>query len=105
MKRVLIFLTAAIALSSARAEPPPGYCEVSICNKISRWSLDITSHVKDYFGEACFPGIISVQDAVVGREINSETRWYQGSQINPTKRSVTKVKQVGTCTPAPVAKK
>lgn len=72
-------------------------CKVQICNKIERFSLSIMSHIKDSMGETCASAIIPKEDAVVGKELNSESRWYQGSSINFTKKSVTRVSQVYEC--------
>lgn len=78
-------------------EVPKGYCAVTVCNKIERFSLDPFSHLKDKFGEACFETVIESQYAVEGEIVNSESRWYQGKSINPTKKSVTRVKEVKSC--------
>ena len=69
-------------------------CEVKICNKIERFSLNPWSHLKDKFGESCFTTSIPKSQAIVGSTLSEESRWYQGSSINPTKRSVTKIKEV-----------
>jgi hypothetical protein len=89
-----------LALSSftALAAPPSGYCEVEVCNKLERFSLSPWKHLKDKIGESCTPGILARQDAVVGKELSSESRWYQGG-FNPTKKSVSRVKAVKVCTP------
>lgn len=67
---------------------------VRICNKIERFSLSIMSHIKDSMGESCFVTKIPAEDAVVGKVLSEESRWYQGSSINPTKSSVTRVTEV-----------
>lgn len=87
-------------VSPAVAAPPPGYCEVVVCNKLERFSLDPWRHLKDKIGETCFPAVIAAKDAQAGKTLDSETRWYQGS-FNPTKASVTRVKSVGACAPLP----
>lgn len=71
-------------------------CEVQVCNKLSRFSLNPWSHLKDKIGETCFPVTLRKKDAVVGAVLDSETRFYQGS-FNPTKKSVTRVKKVISC--------
>lgn len=87
----LIFLLMTGSISAERL------CDVTICNKISRFSLSIWSHVKDKFGEECFDIKIPESEATPGKILSSESRWYQGSSINPTKKSVTKIKSVGVC--------
>lgn len=67
---------------------------VRICNKIERFSLSISAHIKDSWGESCFVTKIPAEDAVVGNVLSEESRWYQGSSINPTKKSVTRVTEV-----------
>lgn len=71
-------------------------CEVEVCNKLSRFSLNPWSHLKDKIGETCFPVTMRKKDAVVGSVLDSQTRFYQGS-FNPTKKSVTRVKRVISC--------
>ena len=73
---------------------PKETCSVTICNKIHRFSLDITKHIKDKFGETCFEMIIPKDEAINNKVLDSESRWYQGRGINPTKKSVTKIKSV-----------
>jgi hypothetical protein len=99
MKKLAIIALLAIAASAfAQPQTPPaGYCEVTVCNRIERFSLDPFSHLKDRWGESCSPGLLAKKDAVVGKELSSDSRWYQGSTINPTKKSVTRVKSVGKC--------
>lgn len=80
------------------AAPPPGYCDVTVCNKLERFTLSPWSRMKDSFGESCFPAVLGKSDAIAGNELTRESRWYQGS-FNPTKKSVTRVKEVGDCTP------
>lgn len=72
-------------------------CKVKVCNRIERFSLDIWSHVKDNMGEVCMNISMPKDQAVVGNELSSESRWWQGSSINPTKKSVTRVKEVLYC--------
>ena len=98
MKKTTLMLVAALLSSPIYAQnPPPGYCEVKVCNKIERWSLSPWSHLKDKFGETCSVTILPKQEAVKGKVLSSDSRWYQGSSINPTKKSVTRVKEVKTC--------
>lgn len=93
MIRLALMLVLA-ASAAAQAEP---MCDVKICNKISRFSLDPWSHMKDSMGENCFWTRMPQNEAVAGKVLTSESRWYQGSTINPTKKSVTSIKQVGEC--------
>jgi hypothetical protein len=96
-------LMLAVTSAPAVAAPPPGYCDVVVCNKLERFTLSPWSMVKDKFGESCFPALLAKEDAVVGKQLSAESRWYQGS-FNPTKKSVSRVKEVKTCTPEPSAK-
>ncbi|ADQ52891.1 hypothetical protein CL89_gp306 [Aeromonas phage PX29] len=41
--------------------------------------------------------ILPKSEAIVDKVLDSESRWYQGSSINVTKRSVTRVKEVYSC--------
>lgn len=72
-------------------------CKVTVCNKIERFSLSPWSHMKDSMGKTCFVAIIPASEAVVDHILSSDSRWYQGSSINPTKKSVTRVAEVHTC--------
>lgn len=104
--RPATLLALAVALGAfstlTQAAPPPGYCEVKVCNKLERFTLDPWKMAKDSFGEICQPALMGKEDAVVGKTLNSSSRWYQGS-FNPTKSSVTRVKSVIVCTPEVVA--
>ncbi len=97
MIKQLIFALAIIS-TSAMAQPPSGYCDVQICNKLERFTLSPWSMLKDHMGEQCMPAILSKSDAVVGKVLDSSSRWYQGS-FNFTKKSVTRVDSVGQCSP------
>jgi hypothetical protein len=92
-----IFTALILAMASTGFAAPPGYCEVKICNKLERFSLDPTNWMKDKWGEQCFDSVIPKADAVEGKVLSSESRWYQGSSINPTKKSVTRIKSVKNC--------
>lgn len=96
MKKILTLLIVLAFTVNIQAEEV--YCKVQICNRIERISLDIWSHINDRIGENCVNAIIEKKDAVVGKILSEESRWYQGSQINPTKKSVSRVKQVYSCT-------
>lgn len=72
-------------------------CKVRVCNKLERFSLDPFSHLKDAMGETCVDTIIPKSQAHVGQVLSQESRWWQGSSINPTKKSVTRVNQVYVC--------
>ena len=72
-------------------------CRVKICNKLERFSLDPFSHLKDAWGEQCFEAHVSEKDAVKDKVLDQQSRWYQGKSWNPTKKSVTRVKEVYEC--------
>lgn len=95
-KTTLLLIATLISAQSFAATPPPGYCEVKVCNKLSRISLNPWSHIKDKMGETCSVTLIAKEDAKEGKVLESNTRFYQGS-FNPTKKSVTKVKEVKQC--------
>lgn len=95
MKRILI-ATLLLITSTAYATPPAGYCEVKLCNKLERFTISPMKMFKDSMGEQCFPGVIDKSQAVKGSVVSSSSRWYQGS-FNPTKNSVTRIKDVLSC--------
>lgn len=74
-------------------------CKVRVCNKIERFSLDIFSHMKDSMGETCHDVVMPKSEigVGVGQVLSSESRWYQGSSINPTKKSVTRIDHIYRC--------
>lgn len=86
-----------VALPSKASRLDEPMCEVRVCNKISRFSLNIWSHVKDSLGEVCDTVVLPKSQSYVGNVLSSESRWWQGSSINPTKKSVTRVDQVLEC--------
>jgi hypothetical protein len=92
---ILALVAAAFATTSVFAQAPQT-CNVQLCNKLSRWSLDPFKHIQDKMGEQCFGAVLPKNEAVVGNVLASDSRWYQGS-FNPTKKSVTTVKQVYNC--------
>lgn len=91
----VLALSSMITGASAQTQPTK-MCNVQVCNKLSRWSLDPFKHIQDKMGEQCFSAVLPQSEAVVGNVLSSDSRWYQGS-FNPTKKSVTKVKQVYNC--------
>lgn len=93
MKKYLLAIAFVVSIP-AHAEQ---ICQVNVCNKIERVSLNLWSHIKDSAGEACFQAVLPKSEAVEGKILSSESRWYQGSNINITKKSVTRVKQVFSC--------
>jgi len=95
-KRSLMAIALIALLSKAHADVPAGYCEVLVCNKLERFTLSPWNAVKDKIGEQCFNTVLDKSDAVVGKILDSSTRWYHGS-FNPTKKSVTRVKKVLVC--------
>lgn len=90
MKKILLLLLLMISLNAEEM------CFVQICNKIERFSIDPFSHLKDKFAESCFDTSVPKSEAVEGKVLSSESRWYQGS-FNPTKKSITKIKKVYSC--------
>lgn len=97
MKKQFALLTALCVFSiSAHSSEPTKLCNVTICNKIERFSLDIFSHIKDSIGEQCFDIVMPQSEAIVGNVLASDSRWYQGS-FNPTKQSVTRIEAVNGC--------
>lgn len=93
---VLMLATTQSAMAAGDFTQEP-MCRVQVCNKIERFSLSIWSHVKDSMGETCMNIVVPKSEAVVDSVLSDESRWYQGSSINPTKRSVTRIKQVLEC--------
>ncbi|QXO11505.1 hypothetical protein pEaSNUABM19_00359 [Erwinia phage pEa_SNUABM_19] len=89
-----VLSTSAVADDDFKTVP---LCKVQVCNKIERFSMSLWSHMKDSMGETCMDIVIPKTEAVVGNALSDESRWYQGSSINPTKRSVTRVSQVYKC--------
>lgn len=97
---LLVVLTGLSFSSSASLRDEVGnqeLCKVKVCNRIERFSLDIWSHIKDNMGETCMNIVLPKDQAIVDSELSSESRWWQGSSINPTKKSVTRVKEVLYC--------
>jgi hypothetical protein len=95
----LILIFSMLVITSANAAPPSGYCEVTICNKISRFSLDPWAHIRDALGEVCMPATIEKKYAKEGERLHAESKIWQGESINITRESVTKVKKVNSCNP------
>lgn len=102
MKHIILMLFTAVLVSSSPVhadELDEPMCKVRICNKIERFSLSIMSHIKDSVGEKC-DEVIMPEKLVLGREgeeLSSESRWYQGSSINPTNKSVTRLDSIIRC--------
>ena len=95
MKKYIVILL--VLLSTSAIANPKGYCEVEVCNKLERLTFSFSKWVSDQIGEQCFDVVIPKKDAVVGKVLKSESRWYQGSSFNPTKKSVTRVSEVKGC--------
>lgn len=91
MKFLILFLMHSSAFATVEM------CEIKVCNRLERFSLNPFSHMKDHFGETCFDTLLPKEDAVEGKVLSSDSKWYQGKHWNPTKKSVTRVKKVGTC--------
>lgn len=101
MKKTVLGIALLMSLSVQAEEvksqaAAPVMCEVLICNKIERFSLSLWSHIKDDLGEACFTVILPQSEAVEGKVLDEESRWYQG-KFNPTKKSVTRIKKINMC--------
>lgn len=98
MKKFLLVI-ALLAVNQAQASTDLNQpmCRVEICNKIERFTLSLGNIIGDAMGEKCDVVIMPKSEAVIGRVLSSESRWYQGSSINPTKKSVTRVSQVLEC--------
>lgn len=99
MKKLALIVTIAMLSSQAQASADLNQpmCKVEICNKIERFTLSIGSFISDQMGEKCDTVIMPKSDAIVDKVLSSESRWYQGSSINPTKKSVTRVSRVLEC--------
>ena len=99
MKNVVISLLALVLFTqnSFASLKDEKLCKVTVCNKLERFSLNPFSHIKDSMGETCTTAIIPATEAEVGKKLSSESRWYQGSSFNPTKKSVTRVAEVHYC--------
>lgn len=93
MKKLIVMTMLCVVSAMASAEP---MCQVRVCNKLSRFSLDPFKHLKDHMGKVCFDAVLPKSQAVQGATLSSESRWYQGS-FNPTKKSVTYVDSVKSC--------
>lgn len=102
MKRLaMVVLGVGLVLSTAvkADELDQPMCKVRVCNKIERFSLNVFSHMKDSMGEVCQVIVMPKSElgSGVGQELSSESRWWQGSSINPTKKSVTRIDQIIRC--------
>ena len=101
MKLIAVTLLMTLACAVYAVPPAPAYaaepmCEVQVCNKLERFSLSISRHLKDHFGETCFGTRMPKSEALPGKVLDSTSKWYQGS-VNLTKQSVTRIKSVGAC--------
>lgn len=92
----MMFLSVTAHAETVKPEPEQ-MCSVKVCNKLERLTLNPFSALKDHLGESCFDAVLPKSQAVEGKVLSSESRWWQGSHFNPTKRSVTRVKQVYMC--------
>lgn len=93
----LLIATVFISLFIAFAARSEELCDVRICNKLERFTLDPWKMMKDSMGEQCFNIKLPKSQAQTGKVLSEESRWYQGSTWNPTKKSVTRVKEVYGC--------
>lgn len=95
---IFLFLTLNAQAASLRDEMnSQKLCKVAVCNKLERFSLNPFTHMRDEFGKTCATVVIPEQDAQVGKVLSEESRWWQGSSVNPTKKSVTRVEEVYYC--------
>lgn len=97
MKKLILIVLALMTCSVQADELDQPMCKVRICNKIERFTLSIGSMISDQLGETCSDIIMPKAEAVPGKVLSSESRWYQGSSINPTKKSVTRVDSIIKC--------
>jgi hypothetical protein len=97
MKKLLLVVLVLMAGSVQADELDQPMCKVRICNKIERFTLSIGNMISDQLGETCSDIIMPKAEAVPGKVLSSESRWYQGSHINPTKKSVTRVDSIIKC--------
>ncbi len=91
MKKLIIIIWSMCLTTSIFAEE---MCNVQICNKIERVSLNPLAHMSDNFNETCYDITLPKNQSQVGSVLSSDSRWYQG---NPTKKSVTKIKKINWC--------
>ena len=94
MKLIMCLLIFVGGCCAKAAEPT---CNVQVCNKLERVTLSLWSMMKDSMGETCMDVVVPKSQAKVGTVLSSESRWYQGSSLNPTKKSVTRIKKVYRC--------
>lgn len=97
MKKIALMLVLLLAGNAQADELDQPMCKVRICNKIERFTLSIGSMISDQLGETCSDIIMPKAEAIPGKVLSSESRWYQGSNINPTKKSVTRVDSIIKC--------
>lgn len=98
MKKLILavcILTTVQTQAAVEVEPTK-MCRVEICNKLERVTLSISKWVSDSMGETCFEVTMPQSEAIPGKVLDSQSRWYQGS-FNPTKKSVTRVSRVLEC--------
>jgi hypothetical protein len=53
MKHIALLLL--LTATTVQAAPPSGYCDVTVCNKLERFTLDPWKRMKDSWGEQCMP--------------------------------------------------
>lgn len=69
-------------------------CDVTLCNKVERFTLNVWKHINDEIGEVCFDALLPKSKAIKGKIVDSEWRGYSG---NFTKNSVTRITNVKEC--------
>lgn len=88
--RIVILTLLMISAITAFAEP---MCDVEVCNRTKRWSLNVFALASDKLNENCYHINLQKADAVEKKELSSS----HDISINLTKRSVTYIKHVGQC--------
>lgn len=96
MNKILLLAMTIMIIAPTNAYAEQQMCNVEVCNKLKRFSLSPWSHIKDAMGESCYDIQLPEKISKEGHQLDNSTRWYQGS-FNPTKRTVTYVKQVYNC--------
>lgn len=89
MKKIIICLTILTSLGFAES-----MCNVKVCNKVQRITLNPLKLVGDKINETCYDITIPKNQAKIGTVLASESRFYEG---NPTKKFVTKIKKINYC--------
>lgn len=99
MKKTIlgICLVSSFLVNAEVPNSPTPMCRVEVCNKLERFTLDIGNMISDAFSESCFEMVMPKSEAIPNKVLSSESRWWQGKTLNPTKKSVTRIKRVLEC--------